>query len=72
MHYFKSEIKTRCKILLFLFLIFGLSLSSSHFQSIRLVKLLFTKHERKLIRVTMVSIHITFDMCQLFHESLSQ
>ena len=56
--FFKSKIKTRCKIFLFLFLIFRLSLSSSHFQRIKLIKLLFTKYKSKLIRVTMVTIHI--------------
>ena len=49
-----------------------LSLSSSHFQSIKLVELLFTKYKSKLIKVTLVSIHTTIDMCQLFYESLSR
>ena len=56
--FFKSKIKTRCKIFLFLFLIFWLSLSSSHFQKTKLIKLLFTKYKSKLTRVTMVTIHI--------------
>ena len=56
--FFKSKIKTRCKIFLFLFLIFRLSLSSSHFQRIKFIKLLFTKYKSKVIRVTMVTIHI--------------
>ena len=58
MHSFKNKVKARCKIFLFLFLIFRLSLSSSHFQRIKLIKLLFTKYKNKLIRVTMVTIHI--------------
>ena len=62
---FKSKIKTRCKIFLFLFLIFRLSLSSSHFQRIKLIKLLFTKYKSRLIRFTMLMIHIQFifDSC---------
>ena len=35
-----------------------MSLSSSHFQKIKLIKLLFTKYKSKAIRVTMVTIHI--------------
>ena len=54
---FKSKIKTRRKIFLFLFLIFWLSLSSCHFQRIKLIKLFFTKYKGKLLRVTMVTIH---------------
>ena len=56
--FLKSKIKARYKIFSFLFLIFRLSLSSSHFQRIKLIKLLFTKYKSKLIRVTMVTIHI--------------
>ena len=35
-----------------------MSFSSSHFQRMKLIKLLFTKYKSKLIRVTMVTIHI--------------
>ena len=35
-----------------------LPLFSIHFQRVKLIKLLFTKYKSKLIRVTMVSIHI--------------
>ena len=56
--FLKSKIKTTCKIFLFLFLIFRLSLSSSHFQRIKLIKLFFTKYKSKLVRVTMVTIDI--------------
>ena len=38
----------------------------------KLVKLLFTKYKSKLIKVTMVSVHMITGMCQLFSESLSQ
>ena len=55
--FFKSKIKTRCKIFLFLFLIFWLPLSSSHFQKTKLIKL-FKKYKSKLTRITMVAIHI--------------
>ena len=50
--------KRRCKIFLFLFLLFRLSLFSSHSQRIKLIKLLFTKYKSRFIRVTMVTIHI--------------
>ena len=54
---FESKMKTRCKIFLFLFLIFRLSLSRGHFQTIKLLwKLLYTKYKSNLIRLTMVSI----------------
>ena len=46
------------QILLFLFLIFWLSISSSHFQRIKLIKVSFTKYKSKLIRITIVTIHI--------------
>ena len=36
MHFFRVKLKTSFKVFLYLFLIFWLSLSSSHFQSIRL------------------------------------
>ena len=53
-----KTIWTRCKIFLFLFQMFLLSLSSSHFQIIKLIKLLFTEYKSKLIRVAMVTIYI--------------
>ena len=56
--FFKSKMKIECKIFLFLFLIFWLSLSSSHFQRIKFIKLFFTKYKCKLVRVTMVATHI--------------
>ena len=58
LYIFKIKIKTRCKIFLLLYLIFRLSLSSGHFQWIKLIKWLFTKYKSKLIRVTMVTIHL--------------
>ena len=57
MHFLRVRYKEGVKYFYF-FLIFRLSLSSSHFQRIKLIKLLFTKYKSKLIRVTMVSIHI--------------
>ena len=68
---FKSKIKTRCKIFLFFFLIFRLSLSSSHFQRIKLIKLLFTKYKSKFIRWLWWRFIYNW-LCQLFYESLSQ
>ena len=53
-----KTIWTRCKIFLFLFQMFLLSLSSSHFQITKLIKLLFTEYKSKLIRVAMVTIYI--------------
>ena len=56
MHFLRVRYKEGVKY--YFFLIFRLSLSSSHFQRIKLIKLLFTKYKSKLIRVTMVTIHI--------------
>ena len=57
MHFLRVRYKEGVKYFYF-FLIFRLSLSSSHFQRIKLIKLLLAEYKNKLIRITVVTIHM--------------
>ena len=56
MHFLRVRYKEGVKY--YFFLIFRLSLSSSHFQRIKLIKLLLAEYKNKLIRITVVTIHM--------------